>query len=67
MVIGRIILFYVDSEDSSENSPVFKGKIEYTDGSKDEVTLWKNIHPRVTKGSFYSGQVYHNEHEKNSK
>ena len=57
MVIGRIKLFHVEPTHEN-NSPVFKGVIEYDDGSKDQVTLWHNQHPRVIGGEYFSGTVY---------
>lgn len=59
MVVGRISLFFVESD--SDNSPIMKGVIKYSDGSEDQVTLWENEHPRVVNNKYYSGQVYHEE------
>ena len=62
MVVGRIKLFHVEPT-TEDNPPVLKGKIEYADGSEDEVTLWSNKHPRVTGGEYFTGQIYTKDRE----
>jgi len=51
---GRITLFHARPEES-KNPPALSGFVEFEDGTKANIKLWRNESVRATNGEYFSG------------
>jgi len=55
MRLGRISIFHEESD--NPRAPVLKGTITYENGVTSRVSLWREEHPGVNGGEYFSGSI----------